>query len=69
LRENPLLYQELHWSVKILNLPPEANLYTVDATSMYTSIEPATGLQARRNIFKTYNNLIFPLISQEISSL
>ena len=37
-----------------LTLPPEAKLFTADATAMYTNIDTATGVKAFEHLFETY---------------
>jgi hypothetical protein len=44
--------------IKHFTLPPNARLFTTDATTMYTNIDTESGIQAFENLFNTYNNLI-----------
>jgi len=51
--------------LKAINLPKNAKLFTADASSMYTNIDTASGLQAFNNIFSTYENRISPTFPRE----
>jgi hypothetical protein len=51
--------------LKAINIPQNAKLFTADASSMYTNIDTATGLQALNNIFSTYENRISPIFPRE----
>jgi len=44
--------------LQVLKLPPNAKLFTADATAMYTNIDTETGIQAFHKIFQLYNHLI-----------
>jgi hypothetical protein len=49
---------ELIKGLQDISLPPGARLFTADASSMYTNIDTDTGLQALRNLFTTYRDII-----------
>ena len=51
--------------LKAINIPQNAKLFTADASSMYTNIDTATGLQVLNNIFSTYENRISPIFPRE----
>ena len=44
--------------IKNLTLPPNAKLFTADATAMYTNIDIKSGIIAFEKLFDTYDNLI-----------
>jgi hypothetical protein len=53
----PFLHQnstDLLTDLKNITVPPDAKSFSANATSMYTSIDTATSLQALNNIFTTY---------------
>jgi len=49
---------ELINDLQHVNLPKGAKLFTADATSMYTNIDTATGIQAFKNLFDKYTEVI-----------
>ncbi len=51
--------------LKAINIPQNAKLFTADASSMYTDVDTASGLQVLNNIFSTYENRISPTFPRE----
>jgi hypothetical protein len=49
---------DLIMELKTLQLPPSAKLFTADASSMYTNIDTASGIQAIHGLLETYHNCI-----------
>jgi hypothetical protein len=52
--------------LKHLQLPPNAKLFTADATAMYTNIDTNTGIRAFKMLFSEYRNLIPSDFPQEL---
>jgi hypothetical protein len=44
--------------LKSLNLLPSTKLFTANASSMYTNIDTATGIQAIQHLFKLYHDRV-----------
>ena len=58
--------KQLISEIKLLQLPPNAKLFTADAISMYTNIDTATGIQAFRDLFTTYHHQIPTTFPREL---